>query len=166
MQKPSLLKLNILFDNPCWPEFVDVRTSSKPAEPAFPCLVFDLIIGADISYFSGHFPEQAVLPGVVQVHWAAKLGLLWIQGDAEPRLALDSSVQLKKVKFNTPVLPAYQLSLELMYRAEKEQITFHYYNAEHTFSSGVINFALPAEIKQPGTQQRPSPEKSASEPSR
>ena len=144
MQKPSPLKLNTLFDNPGWPELIDVRTPSKTPEPEFPCLVFDLIIRAEISHFAGHFPEQAVLPGVVQVHWAAKLGLLWIQRNVDHSPALERSVQLKKVKFNTPVLPSYELSLELIYRVEKRQITFHYYNSEHTFSSGVIIFAEPA----------------------
>jgi hypothetical protein len=149
MQQPSLLNLNTQFDDPDWPELVDVRTPSEGSAIAFPCLAFDLIIGAEISCFSGHFPEQAVLPGVVQVHWAAKLGRLWTQANAEHSETIESSVQLKKVKFNTPVLPNYELCLELMYRAEKAQITFHYHNSEHTFSSGVINFPPRAAIYQP-----------------
>ena len=33
-----------------------------------------LFVSADLAFFDGHFPQQAVLPGVTQLDWAVKLG--------------------------------------------------------------------------------------------
>jgi len=70
----------------------------------------NLVLGIpeNLSFFAGHFPEQAVLPGVVQIHWAGELGKLLFN--------IEGFAALKNVKFNSMVLPNSQIILhELLF---------------------------------------------------
>jgi len=88
-------------------------------------VVFEFIIPPELSYFNGHFAQQPILPGVVQVHWAEHFA----------RQCFDFSTNftgLTNIKFQQIIIPGQSVTLELGL-IEKE-IT----NQEKSFA---INFA-------------------------
>lgn len=125
MQPITPEQLNAQLDAAHWPRFCTVEQHTHQ-------VMVELEVPADLSYFRGHFPEQAVLPGVVQVHWVGELAArLFPVGDFK---------EFKSLKFNSMVLPETRLQLTLDYQAEKSQLKFSYTAAELVFSSGVLAF--------------------------
>jgi acyl-CoA synthetase (AMP-forming)/AMP-acid ligase II/3-hydroxymyristoyl/3-hydroxydecanoyl-(acyl carrier protein) dehydratase len=94
----------------------------------------ELIIPLDLAYFSGHFPQAPVLPGVVQVDWALSLGQRLL--DLPPRFA-----GMEVLKFQQLVRPGDQVALTLRFDAERSKLHFAYRNAEAACSSGRILLA-------------------------
>jgi len=94
----------------------------------------NLLLGIpeDLRFFAGHFPEQAVLPGVVQIHWAGEL--------AKFLFNISGFAALKNVKFNSMVLPNNQIVLNLKYNKEKQTLRFDYTSETDKYSSGVLVF--------------------------
>jgi len=94
-------------------------------------LQLDIYIRPDLSYLAGHFPEQPVVPGVVQVHWVAELA----------RRVFESRgfANLKKIKFSNVVLPQSSLKLRMEHMADAS-CRFEYYDAQQSYSSGIISF--------------------------
>lgn len=95
--------------------------------------VITLHVPENLSWFEGHFPDQKVLPGVVQIDWAGKLGRALFVG-------ANSFKQLTNIKFKTMVMPNTQMTLELRYDAEKGNLKFHFFNEEDSFSMGSLKF--------------------------
>lgn len=64
-------------------------------------------------FFQGHFPEQPVMPGVLQMEALAQLGawLLLQEQAVEGQLGYFASI--KEAKFRRPVIPGDQLRLEV-----------------------------------------------------
>ena len=93
-----------------------------------------VLIHSDIRWFAGHFPEQPVLPGVVQAHWAASIGryLFGVQTDFS---------RLDNLKFQTMIIPTVELLLVLQYRPEKFAVKFAYQRNETVYSEGTAVFA-------------------------
>lgn len=67
---------------------------------------FDLRVDADCPWFQGHFTGQPILPGVVQIGWAAAFAERWKRDTAPARV-------LSRVKFKRPILPGAALRLRL-----------------------------------------------------
>lgn len=80
-------------------------------------LDLELWIGADCPWFEGHFPGHPILPGVVQIGWAAWFASQWTGHDTPPAL-------LERIKFKRPVRPETSLVLQLRRRSGK--IGFEY----------------------------------------
>ena len=108
-----------------WPTFNQTELSRDGAK-------LDFFMDPEIAYFSGHFPEQAVLPGVVQVHWAGEL--------ARRLFACSGFSTLSKIKFNNAILPNTRLSLSLSYLADVGRVEFCYEDSQQKLSSGVLSF--------------------------
>ena len=125
MQILNSEQLNEELDLNLWPSFNMI--SGK-----VPSLQFELFVNETLSYFTGHFPEQAVLPGVVQIHWAGEL--------AKRFFSCRGFCQLSNVKFNSVILPEMAVTLSLDYHAQNGKLKFSYSNAEQRFSSGTIVF--------------------------
>lgn len=94
-------------------------------------LQLDIHIRSDLSYLAGHFPEQPVVPGVVQIHWVAEL--------ARRVFECRGFVNLKKIKFSNVVLPESSLKLRIEHRSDAS-CHFEYHDAQQSYSSGVISF--------------------------
>lgn len=98
----------------------------------------ELSVTEDLSYFEGHFPEQAVLPGVIQVHWVGELaGKLF----SDQNISIGYFSELKSLKFNSMVLPNTKLNLKLQFNAERNSLTFSYFSENDKYSSGVLGFS-------------------------
>lgn len=89
----------------------------------------DMRIGAELRWFRGHFPSVPVLPGVVQIEWAAHFG-------AELTTDAGRFGRLQRVKFSHAMQPGLVVRLALRYDVDKRSLSFAFSNPERTFSSG------------------------------
>lgn len=95
-------------------------------------VTLELTIDKDLPAFSGHFPGLPVLPGVVQLHWAAKL--------SEQFFATKGHAQrIDALKFQNIISPPCRLRLVLK-RLETQKVAFYYLMDEAQASSGRITF--------------------------
>jgi acyl-coenzyme A synthetase/AMP-(fatty) acid ligase/3-hydroxymyristoyl/3-hydroxydecanoyl-(acyl carrier protein) dehydratase len=90
-----------------------------------------LAIPPDLAYFSGHFPQTPVLPGVVQVDWALSLGQQLMNLPA--RFA-----GMEVLKFQQLVRPGDEIQLHLRFDPVRSKLYFAYRNDTATCSSGRI----------------------------
>lgn len=96
-------------------------------------VIITLHVPAQLSWFDGHFPEQKVLPGVVQVDWAGKLArALFVNNSAFQ--------QLSNIKFKTMVMPDTDMQLELAFNEAKHSVKFTFFNETDSFSTGSLKF--------------------------
>lgn len=109
-----------------WPDILAVQLDSQAA-------TIDMKVSSGLHWFDGHFPDQPVLPGVVQTHWACLLGSTVFD-------LADEFSALTRLKFKTPVLPGQTLTLALTYVAARDQINYRYHHNETVFSSGTLHF--------------------------
>jgi 3-hydroxymyristoyl/3-hydroxydecanoyl-(acyl carrier protein) dehydratase len=84
-----------------------------------------------LEHFKGHFPGFPILPGIVQLDWAVRLGRRHFQG-------LDDSTGVDNFKCQALVFPDAELTLDL--RRDETCLHFRYYDAQRTYSSGKILF--------------------------
>ncbi|HEX5419314.1 MAG TPA: AMP-binding protein, partial [Gammaproteobacteria bacterium] len=94
----------------------------------------DLRISEQLRWFRGHFPNVPVLPGVVQIDWAAHFGA---------PLTRDAGrfERLQRVKFNHAMQPGVDVRLALRYDADKRSLSFAFSNDERMFSEGRFVYA-------------------------
>jgi 3-hydroxymyristoyl/3-hydroxydecanoyl-(acyl carrier protein) dehydratase len=88
-----------------------------------------LQIPPDLAYFSGHFPQAPVLPGVVQVAWALGLAAQRFGTPARCRL-------MEALKFQRLLRPGDRVSLTLRYDAARHKLHFAYRLDDIACSSG------------------------------
>ncbi|MGF6481684.1 AMP-binding protein [Paraburkholderia sp. JPY419] len=94
-------------------------------------LHFVLRVPPSLQHFAGHFSGLPILPGVVQVDWAARLAAgHW------PRVRAVASVD--RLKFMAPVTPGAVLELTLAYDAERRRVQFAYRLDGRECASGVL----------------------------
>jgi 3-hydroxymyristoyl/3-hydroxydecanoyl-(acyl carrier protein) dehydratase len=91
----------------------------------------DLQVDPALSYFTGHFPELPILPGVVQLDWAIRMARQYLGLRGEFR-------GMEQLKFNAVVLPGYSLSLTLEWDASQGELRFFYDIGARRCSSGRI----------------------------
>lgn len=93
----------------------------------------DLSVQADNSWFEGHFPAFAILPGVVQIGWAAHF--------AHELHGLGPGVTvMEQIKFKRPILPGARVTLSLKPDAAAAKVRYEYKDAQHSYSSGTLQF--------------------------
>ncbi|MFW0778560.1 MAG: hypothetical protein ACN2B6_12665, partial [Rickettsiales bacterium] len=90
-----------------WPQQLLVNPVEYHADGA--SCILELTIPEDIRYFSGHFDQAPILPGVVQIHWAIALGKqhLSCEGDFK---------QMEAIKFQQIIAPNSTVTLSLQYQ--------------------------------------------------
>lgn len=65
-------------------------------------------------YFQGHFPDYAIMPGVLIIEALAQLGGIYaMQSDAIPEGHVTYFTGIDKARFRRPVVPGDQLRLEV-----------------------------------------------------
>ncbi|HEX7964601.1 MAG TPA: hypothetical protein VF651_02680 [Gammaproteobacteria bacterium] len=93
----------------------------------------ELEVGAGNPWFEGHFPAMAILPGVVQIGWAAHF--------AHALHGLGPGVTaMEQVKFRRPILPGARVTLELKPDAAKGRLRYEYRAGGESCSSGTLVF--------------------------
>jgi len=122
----SAEQLNTKLDPKLWPTFSSVTEQEHSVHLC-------LYVPEGLSYFAGHFPTQAVLPGVVQVHWAGELGRLLFN--------VEGFSELKSVKFNSMILPRHNVELELKVSHERESLRFQYSGNDLSAGNRQIKFS-------------------------
>lgn len=89
----------------------------------------------ELFWFSGHFAQQPLLPGVAQLDWVMHYATLLLA----PEYRFHS---IQAVKFQAPLLPETVVTLVLDWQAEKQQLAFKYLRHDgeqrHLSSSGKI----------------------------
>ena len=130
--------MNTLLDdfvgNNEWPQLGEIVTEDdRDCHRDGHIVKIPMSIHRGITWFEGHFPEQPVLPGVVQVDWAARLSQRIFP-------ALAAFTAIKNLKFKTVILPDVEISLVLTYNQAKHTVNFSYNDANDVYSSGVIVF--------------------------
>lgn len=87
----------------------------------------------EISYFDGHFDEEAILAGVVQVDWAIEY--------AQNFFSIPGIFQrIEALKFFKVQFADQRTSLELRYAPDRNRIYFRYFDDDAKYSSGRIVF--------------------------
>lgn len=98
-----------------------------------PRAVFELIAPRDLVYFDGHFRNQPILAGVVQVDWVIALGR---QCFNLPPLFRG----LEALKFHRVISPELSVVLEMVYEADKSRLAFKLHSRLGSHASGRILF--------------------------
>jgi 3-hydroxymyristoyl/3-hydroxydecanoyl-(acyl carrier protein) dehydratase len=113
------------------PEILAVRQGDMAVE-------LDLALPPGLLYFEGHFPGFAILPGVVQLHWAIRLARAYLPIG----VAVPAEMQ---IKFRRPIRPGAQLLLRLALKEAggRRQMTFDYGCDGAPCSSGKITLCGP-----------------------
>jgi acyl-coenzyme A synthetase/AMP-(fatty) acid ligase/3-hydroxymyristoyl/3-hydroxydecanoyl-(acyl carrier protein) dehydratase len=94
-------------------------------------VVLDLHIPSQLAHFAGHFPDAAILPGVVQIDWAIRF--------ARKYCALHGEFSaLENLKFLAVILPGAKVQLSLKW--DGERLEFAYSTALRKHSSGRVIF--------------------------
>lgn len=111
------------------PALPQVQWREKGPERA----VLSLDVVRELRVFDGHFPGMPVLPGVVQLDWAAEFASQCFP--LPPRFC-----RAEQLKFQRPVIPPQQLELTLDWRAEAGQLMFRYVSDRGVHSGGRLVF--------------------------
>jgi 3-hydroxymyristoyl/3-hydroxydecanoyl-(acyl carrier protein) dehydratase len=91
----------------------------------------DLHVPAGLAHFKGHFPGLPVLPGVVQIDWAARF--------AHRHLPVAGGfTAMENLKFLALVLPDAKLLLALNWDQAKGHLEFMFSTSRRKCSSGRI----------------------------
>jgi len=88
-------------------------------------------IPENLFYFQGHFPDIAILPGVVMTNWAVEYAEQFFQYDPTRFISLNS------LKFMLVVQPNYQLEL-IMSKLSDTKCAFSYTSSHGKHSSGKV----------------------------
>ena len=92
-----------------------------------------LEVQPELSWFVGHFPEQPILPGVVQTTWVIEFGRRYLPLPPQFRY-------MSNMKFMRFILPGTQLELRLQYLPAKSELSFEYHDGVAICASGRIGF--------------------------
>ena len=96
-------------------------------------LYFELDITKDLVWFQGHFPGFPVLPGVVQLHWAAELSQENFGFETGPR-------EVTNLKFKSIIVPPVAVELTLK-QTGPAHARFTYKGQGQEYSQGKLVFS-------------------------
>ncbi|WP_170959112.1 AMP-binding protein [Magnetospirillum sp. 15-1] len=94
-------------------------------------VALDLKIGTGLPWFQGHFPGHPILPGVVQLDWAAHFAR------TELGLSLPAAQEFQ-IKFKAVIRPGHHVALALRHDAAKGRLAFEYRRGDDVCSSGTV----------------------------
>ncbi len=113
----------------------DIRQIQRILPHRFPFLMVDRVVQlrpgehavgiknvtANEEFFTGHYPGQPIMPGVLIIECMAQLGGLLLARELEHTGKVAVLLSLDKVKFRRPVIPGDQLVLEAFARRVKSR---------------------------------------------
>ena len=94
-------------------------------------LTLQLRLDPELVWFAGHFPGAPLLPGVAQLHLA--IGYACEQWAIEERFS-----GLEMLKFQRPLQPGVEVTLQLSWQAESRKLQFCYLKDGEAASSGRV----------------------------
>ena len=119
----------------------DVSLVPEALRPMLPTLVSQVLDGhtltlqlrldPELVWFAGHFPGAPLLPGVAQLHLA--IGYACEQWAIEERFS-----GLEMLKFQRPLQPGVEVTLQLSWQAESRKLQFCYLKDGEAASSGRV----------------------------
>jgi 3-hydroxymyristoyl/3-hydroxydecanoyl-(acyl carrier protein) dehydratase len=90
-----------------------------------------LKVDESLIYFSGHFPDQPILPGVTQLAWVEKFGQLFFNSEL-PFLRMEA------IKFKKIIRPGSVIQMKLNWKSESNKLYFELTSDEDSHSSGCM----------------------------
>ena len=75
-------------------------------------------------FFEGHFPEEPIMPGVLQLEAIAQVGAIYVLRKPENKGKLALFAGAKNVKWKRPVLPGDLITIEVELTKEKGNFGF------------------------------------------
>jgi len=126
MMKKEALKRSVPAYNPNIPPLMDINDIRKSLPHRPPFLLIDKVIYMDEKsvvavknvtmnepFFVGHFPEEPIMPGVLQIEALAQAGGMLVLGTVEdPENYATYFMKIDKVKFKQKVVPGDTLILK------------------------------------------------------
>ena len=91
-----------------------------------------LEVAPELAWFRGHFPGEPVLPGVIQLHWAAEVASALYGLEGPPR-------HVKRLKFSNVVIPPRTIELVLDRHGDRE-VQFTMRSGDQQHSQGRLVF--------------------------
>ena len=91
----------------------------------------DLRVPTNLACWPGHFPDVAIVPGVLQLEWVMQELAAWT--GRPPNVAC-----IENLKFKRPILPGQELTLVLRSDSEPERFRFELEDDSGAFSLGRI----------------------------
>ena len=104
---------------------------SKSLDGETATLQLQLRLDPELVWFAGHFPGAPLLPGVAQLHLA--IGYACEQWAIEERFS-----GLEMLKFQRPLQPGVEVTLQLSWQAESRKLQFCYLKDGEAASSGPV----------------------------
>ena len=104
---------------------------SKSLDGETATLQLQLRLDPELVWFAGHFPGAPLLPGVAQLHLA--IGYACEQWAIEERFS-----GLDMLKFQRPLQPGVEVTLQLSWQAESRKLQFCYLKDGEAASSGRV----------------------------
>ena len=93
-------------------------------------VIYKLFFHKNCNFYSGHFPDYPITPGVVQLYLASFLGERCFSKTL-------SDGQIRRIKFSNIIHSGEIVYLKLTHK--EKSINFEYYNDENNLSSGVFS---------------------------
>ncbi len=98
--------------------------------PEAESITYKLFFHKNCSFYSGHFPNFPITPGVVQLYLASFLGENYFHENL-------SGGQIRKIKFSNIIHAGEVINLKLT--RKKSSVSFEYFSEDQTLSSGIFS---------------------------
>ncbi len=127
VMKKAALQKKVPVYNPNMEPIMDINAVKKKLPHRYPFLLVDKVIHIDEKsvvciknvttnepFFTGHFPNEPVMPGVLQIEAAAQAGGMLVLGTVpDPENYATYFLKIDKVKFKRKVVPGDTLILKM-----------------------------------------------------
>ena len=93
-------------------------------------IILSIFIPSEIIYFSGHFENSPVLPGIVQLDWTLHFANEYLG------IKKEDFLHIEQMKFARVITPGNNVFLRI--NINENRLTFKYYNQKENFSNGKL----------------------------